>query len=39
LTTPGDPHWNTYCDLSVPAGTIDLLDLAVFAENWMTDTK
>jgi hypothetical protein len=39
LTKPGDPHWNTYCDLSLPAGTVDLLDLAVFAENWMTDIK
>jgi hypothetical protein len=39
LTKPGDAHWNTYCDLSVPAGTIDKLDLAVFVENWMTDIK
>ena len=34
-TVPGDPHWNTNCDLSMPAGTVDILDLAVFTENWM----
>jgi len=39
LSKPGDSHWNTYCDLSVPAGTIDKLDLAAFVENWMTDIK
>ena len=39
LTKPGDPHWNTSCDLSIPAGTVDNLDLAVFVENWMTDIK
>ncbi len=36
---PEDCHWNTYCDLSVPAGTIDKLDLAAFVENWMTNVK
>ena len=39
LTKPGDPNWNTYCDLSVPAGIVDILDLAVFAKNWLTDNK
>jgi hypothetical protein len=39
LTKPGDPLWNTYCDLSVPAGTVDNMDLAAFVENWMTDIK
>ena len=38
-TVPGDTHWNTICDLSIPAGTVDILDLAVFTENWMTDVK
>jgi hypothetical protein len=39
LTKPADPHWNTLCDLSVPAGTVDILDLAAFAKNWLTNIK
>jgi hypothetical protein len=39
LTKPGDSNWNTLCDLSVPAGTIDILDLEVFVEYYIANTK
>ena len=32
----GDDRWNPDCDIAVPAdNSIDMLDLAVFVENWM----
>jgi hypothetical protein len=39
LSKPGDPNWNTLCDLCVPAGTIDILDLEVFVEYYIANTK
>jgi len=38
LTEPGDAQWNPACDISIPADrSIDMLDLAVFADNWLTN--
>jgi hypothetical protein len=39
LTKPGDPDWNTLCDLSVPAGTVDILDLELFVEYYIANSK
>jgi hypothetical protein len=37
LSSPGDGNWNPACDISDPNDSvIDELDLAVFAENWLT---
>jgi len=37
LTEPGDDSWDPHCDISIPADkSIDMLDLAVFADNWLT---
>jgi hypothetical protein len=32
----GDAEWNSVCDISIPSdNTIDMLDLAVFTDNWL----
>jgi len=37
LTEPSDDGWNPDCDISVPANnSIDMLDLAVLVDNWLT---
>jgi len=37
LSNSGQTHWNPACDISDPNdNVIDLLDLAVFTENWLT---
>jgi hypothetical protein len=33
LTEPGDANWDGACDISPPAGLIDIADLSVLAEN------
>ena len=39
LTTPSDAQWNPECDISEPADNIiDTLDLAVFANQWLSGT-
>jgi hypothetical protein len=36
LSTAGQSNWNAGCDISIPAdGSIDFLDFAVFAQNWL----
>jgi hypothetical protein len=36
LSNPGDDNWNQDCDISeLNDNVIDLLDLKVFAENWL----
>jgi predicted outer membrane repeat protein len=36
FTGPGDDQWNPACDISIPVDNfIDMLDLKVFAENWL----
>ncbi len=36
LTEPGDAGWNPDCDISTPAdNSIDMLDVAVFVDNWL----
>ncbi|MBE0536272.1 MAG: lamin tail domain-containing protein [Phycisphaerae bacterium] len=35
-TRPSDTQWNPACDISIPSDyRIDMLDLRVFAENWL----
>jgi len=37
LSGPADSHWNPVCDISGPSdNVIDVLDLAVFCDNWLT---
>jgi len=37
LTQPGDALWNPICNIAIPEDTeINMLDLKLFAENWMT---
>jgi hypothetical protein len=36
LTEPGDVRWNPTCEISIPNdSSINMLDLHVFAENWL----
>jgi hypothetical protein len=36
LSEPGEPEWNSACDISdLPDDIIDLLDISVFAEQWL----
>ena len=38
LTQPVDVQWNPACDISIPADNfINILDLCVFAENWLVN--
>ena len=38
LSDPEDPRWNAACDISNPPDDIiDVYDLSVFAENWLTN--
>jgi len=40
LTWPGKTGWNPDCDISIPAGYfVDMLDLAVFVENWLVGVE
>ncbi len=37
LSTPGQPRWNPNCDMNTPPdGRIDILDLLIVAEQWLT---
>ena len=37
LTSPGQPHWNPRCDISVPQNdVIDWFDFAVLAQHWLS---
>jgi hypothetical protein len=39
LTVLGDGNWNAACDFHQPAdNSIDFLDFAVFAQNWLNET-
>jgi hypothetical protein len=36
----GDAEWNSVCDISMPSdNTIDMLDLAVFTDNWLWEEE
>jgi hypothetical protein len=36
LSTPADDNWNLVCDLK-PDNVIDILDLQILVENWLTE--
>ncbi len=36
MTQQGDPNWNPTCDISSPQGIIDLPDLQIFGDYWLT---
>lgn len=39
-SSPGDDNWNPDCDISIPAdNSIDMLDLAVFVDNWLAGVE
>jgi hypothetical protein len=40
LAQPGDAHWNTLCDISVPADEfIDISDFALFSDYWLAGKR
>jgi len=34
-TRPGDPQWNSDCDITTPSGYIDRFDLACVVDGWL----